>query len=131
MTEFKPTWFLAQSDPHRTGSSIPTPDSGTKEIRWFDDMAVVMGIGLLLMLILAVWAKFFRKSSDKRSGKNDKFRSVPDATSLSGKNSETEKRRKKEDAGDEIIAHEILLWLKQVAFLNLEKPISRIHKKRQ
>lgn len=38
---------------------------------------------------------------------------------------------KKEDAGDEIIAHEILLWLKQVAFLNLEKPISRIHKKRQ
>lgn len=95
MTEFKPIWFLAQSDPHRTGSTIPTPDSGTKEIRWFDDMAVVMGIGLLLMLALAVWAKFFRKSSDKRSGSNDKFRSVPDASALSSENSETERRRKK------------------------------------
>jgi hypothetical protein len=95
MTEFKPTWFLAQSDPHRTGSAIPTPKSGTKEIRWFDDMALVMGIALLLMLALAIWAKFFRKSSDKKSGKNDKFRSVPDATGLSDQDSESQKRRKK------------------------------------
>ncbi len=95
MTDFKATWFLAQSDPHRTGSTIPTPDSGTEEIRWFDDMAVVMGIGLLLMLVLAVWAKFFRKSSDKKPGQNDKFRSVPDASALSGEETETGRRRKK------------------------------------
>ena len=63
MIELRPIWFLAQSDIHRMGSSIPTPDSGTQEIRWFDDMAIVMGIGLLLMLALALWVKFFRKSS--------------------------------------------------------------------
>ena len=37
---------------------------------------------------------------------------------------------RKEDEDDEIIAHEILLWLKQAAFLNLEKPMNRIHKER-
>jgi cytoskeletal protein RodZ len=88
-------WFLAQSDIHRMGSSIPTPDSGTQEIRWFDDMALVMGIGLILMLALALWVKFFRKSSETRVREKDAFRSVPDGSSLSNENSETERRRKK------------------------------------
>ena len=95
MTEFKPTWFLAQSDPHRTGTAIPTPESGTKEIRWFDDMAVVMGMGLLLMLALAVWAKFFRTPSDKKSRKKDKYSSVPDAASLSNQEAPQRQRKKR------------------------------------
>ena len=95
MIELRSIWFLAQSDINRMGSSIPTPDSGTREIRWFDDMAIVMGIGLLLMLALALWIKFFRKSSNTRVREKDAFMSVPDGSSLSNENSETERRRKK------------------------------------
>ena len=95
MIDLRPMWFLAQSDIHRMGSSIPTPDSGTQEIRWFDDMALVMGIGLILMLALALWVKFFRKSSERKVSEKDVFRSVPDGSSLSNENSETERRRKK------------------------------------
>ena len=96
MTEFKPIWILAQSDPYRTtGSSLPTPDAGRKDIPWFDDMAVVAGIGVVLMAILAVWAKFFRSSASKRSNHKDAFRTVPDATTLSDRNSANERRRKK------------------------------------
>ncbi len=98
MTEFKPTWILAQSDPYRTGgSSLPTPEEGTKEIHWFDDMAVVAGIGLVLMVLLAIWAKFFRSSPDsrKKSGTKDEFRTVPDASTLTDNQSGSDRRRKK------------------------------------
>ena len=98
MTEFKPTWILAQSDPYRTGgSSLPTPEEGTKEIHWFDDMAVVAGIGLVLMIILAIWAKFFRSGPDagNKSGHKDEFRNVPDASRLTDNPSGADRRRKK------------------------------------
>ena len=98
MIEFKSTWILAQSDPYRTGgSSLPTPEEGTKEIHWFDDMAVVAGVGLVLMVLLAIWAKFLRSGSD--SGKNsrhkDEFRNVPDASTLTDSQSGSDRRRKK------------------------------------
>jgi len=96
MTEFKPTWFIAQSDPHRTGSSIPVPEDGTKDIRWFDDMAVVAGVGLLLMVALAIWAKFFRAPEEKKNKKSNAFSSVPDASTLSSRDgSEPQKRKKR------------------------------------
>ncbi len=58
-------------------------------------MAVVMGIGLILMLALAVWAKFIRKPSGQQSSKGDKNRSVPDVSALSSEDSESQRRRKK------------------------------------
>lgn len=96
MTVFEPTWILAQSDPYRTtGSSLPTPDEGTKDIPWFDDMAVVAGIGLILMAALALWAKFFRSKTNKHSNKKDEFRNVPDAAVLVDHGSASDRRRKK------------------------------------
>jgi hypothetical protein len=96
MIEFQPIWILAQSDPYRTtGSSLPTPEAGTKEIQWFDDMAIVAGVGLVLMVVLAIWAKFLRPVSGKDSRRKDEFRSVPDASSLSNNLSNSERRRKK------------------------------------
>lgn len=96
MIEFQPTWILAQSDPYRTtGSSLPTPKEGTKEIQWFDDLAVVAGVGLVLMIVLAVWAKFFRSGNGDDSKCKDEFRTVPDASSLSDNHSTSDRRRKK------------------------------------
>ena len=95
MLEFKPVHILAQSDPHRTGSSLPTPEQTTGEIRWFDDMAIVAGAGLLLMVALMAWAKFFRNSSRRQSDNKSFLRSVPKASSLSDPLTEADRRRKK------------------------------------
>lgn len=87
--------LLAQSDPHRTTSSgVPNNDHGTKPVWYFDDMALVAGTGLTIMILLAL-AAYWRRGKHGESRDSRSFRSIPDARSMTTPLSEDDSRKKR------------------------------------
>ena len=92
--------ILAQSDPQRTtGSGIPINNDANKPVWYFDDMALVAGIALAIMVVLAVIAAFIKKKGASTTG-NRTFRHIPDArktakNSPAGAPSHRKKRRRR------------------------------------
>ena len=94
------TPILAQSDPQRTTSSgVPTNNEANKPVWYFDDMALVAGIALAIMVVLAVIAAFIKKKGSATT-ESRAFRHIPDArkidkSSPNGDPSHRKKRRRR------------------------------------
>ena len=74
--------ILAQSDPQRTtGSGIPINNDANKPVWYFDDMGLVAGIALAIMLALAVVAALIKKQGASNT-KGKAFRHIPDARKI-------------------------------------------------
>lgn len=92
--------LLAQSDPQRTtGSGIPINNDANKPVWYFDDMGLVAGIALAIMVVLAVIAAFIKKKGSATTGSRA-FRHIPDARKIdknspNGDPSHRKKRRRR------------------------------------
>jgi hypothetical protein len=94
------TPIIAQSDPQRTTSSgVPTNNEANKPVWYFDDMGLVAGIALAIMVVLAVIAAFIKKKGSATTGSRA-FRHIPDARNMdknspNGDHSRRKKRRRR------------------------------------
>ena len=92
--------ILAQSDPQRTtGSGIPINNDAKKPVWYFDDMGLVAGIALAIMVILAVTAAFIKKRG-ATTNRSMAFRHIPDVQKIdknspNGAPSHRKKRRRR------------------------------------
>ena len=74
--------ILAQSDPQRTtGSGIPINNDANKPVWYFDDMGLVAGIALAIMVALAVVAALIKKQGASNT-KGKAFRHIPDTRKI-------------------------------------------------
>jgi len=89
--------ILAQSDPQRTiGSGVPINNEANKPVWYFNDMALVTGIALAIMVVLATIAAFIKKQGTANTG-NRAFRNIPDARKIEKNclNSDESRRKKR------------------------------------
>ena len=94
------TPIIAQSDPQRTTSSgVPTNNEANKPAWYFDDMALVAGIALAIMVALAAVAALIKKQGASNT-RGKAFRHIPDARNMdknspNGDHSRRKKRRRR------------------------------------